>query len=84
MLELHGHQLIGNTASAEGADTFQSANPKTGEALPTVFHEATESEIDRAMSLAAGAFDAFRLKSVEERARFLRHAPTKSRPSASN
>lgn len=71
MLELHGQQLIGNATSAESNDTFQAANPATGESLPTVFHEATESEIDRALTLAAEAFVAFRQTSAEDRARFL-------------
>lgn len=71
MLELHGNHLIGGLPSAESPNTFQSVNPATGEALPTVFHEATEAEIDRAMTLAAAAFDAFRKTPAETRARFL-------------
>jgi len=70
-MELHGQQLIGNTTSAEGGATFNGKNPATGETLEPAFHEATTGEIDRAMTLAAGAFDAFRHQSVEERARFL-------------
>lgn len=71
MLELHGNHLIGGVPSAESQNTFQSVNPATGESLPTVFREATEGEIDRALTQAAAAFDAFRKTSVEERARFL-------------
>ncbi len=71
MLELHGQHLIGRATSAESDDTFQAANPATGESLPTVFHEATPGEIDRALTLAAEAFVAFRQTSPEDRARFL-------------
>ncbi|MCB1061622.1 MAG: aldehyde dehydrogenase (NADP(+)) [Verrucomicrobiae bacterium] len=71
MLELHGNHLIGHQTSAESDQTFQSANPSTGESLPTVFREATDAEIDRALTLAANAFVAFRQTSVEDRARFL-------------
>lgn len=71
MLDLHGHHLIGGDTSAESGNTFQSCNPAIGQELPTVFHEATEAEIDRAMTLAAVAFDAFRKASVEQRAKFL-------------
>ncbi|MCB1228888.1 MAG: aldehyde dehydrogenase (NADP(+)) [Verrucomicrobiae bacterium] len=71
MLELHGHQLIGRGTSGESDDTFQAANPATGDLLPTVFHEASAAEIDRAMTLAAEAFVAFRQTSAEDRARFL-------------
>lgn len=71
MSELHGNHLIGLQQSAESNETFQSVNPATGETLPTVFREATEEEIDRAMVLAAKAFDAFRSTSIEQRASFL-------------
>ncbi len=71
MLELHGKHLIGRDTSAESSLTFQACNPATGETLPTVFREASETEIDRALSLASGAFVAFRQTSVEDRARFL-------------
>lgn len=71
MLELHGQQLIGNEASAEGPDTFHGMNPATGAQLPTAFHEATAGEIDRAMQLAADVFNEYRARSVEDRATFL-------------
>lgn len=71
MPALHGQHLIGNATSAESDDSFQAFNPATGQYLPAWFHEATEAEIDRAMRLAAGAFDAFRHTPAEDRARFL-------------
>lgn len=71
MNELHGQHLIGNQRSAESEDTFQSVNPATAESLPTIYREATAGEIDRAMKLAASAFDEFRSASIEQRAAFL-------------
>ena len=71
MFNLQGRHLIGNATSAESDNTFQGTNPATGQNLPTRFHEATDGEIDRAMQLAAGAFDAFRHTSCADRARFL-------------
>ena len=54
-MNLHGNNLIGNGLSAQSGDTFHGRNPVTGEDLPTAFHEATASEIDRALQLAARA-----------------------------
>ncbi len=71
MTTLHGHQLIGKQTSAESQDTFTGFNPATSEALPTEFHEATAKEIDRAMGLAAKAFDELRHTTAEQRATFL-------------
>ena len=71
MINLHGQQFIGSQTSAESSDTFQGINPATSEALPTQFHEATESEIDKALQLAASAFDEFRSTTPEQRALFL-------------
>ena len=71
MTTLHGHQLIGKQTSAESQDTFTGFNPATSEALPSEFHEASAGEIDRAMGLAAKAFDELRHTTVEQRAAFL-------------
>ncbi len=69
---LHGHHLIGNTRSGDpAADTFQAANPATGEALAPPFREATEAEIDRALTLAEDAFLPYRQLPAEARAQFL-------------
>ncbi len=57
---IHGQQLIAGARSAEGSLTFQATNPATGESLPGEFHEATASEIDRALTAAAEAFETYR------------------------
>ncbi len=51
-MELTGGQLIGNSLAKDGSRTFTGFNPATGEALSTIFHEATGAEIDRAVDLA--------------------------------
>ncbi len=66
-----GHHFLGAERSAAGSQTFQGVNPATGEALPTVFHEATPDEVNRAVGKAAAAFSIFRKKSGVERAAFL-------------
>ncbi len=50
-----GSQLIGDSESAAGAETFRALNPVTGEALDPPFHEATAAEVDAALRLAAEA-----------------------------
>ncbi len=70
-MDLHGQNLIGTRRSSEGADTFHSHNPKTGEELETAFHEATAGEVDRALHLAADAFRPFRASTPATRANFL-------------
>lgn len=66
-----GYHFLGSERSAAGSQTFQGVNPATGEALPTVFHEATPDEVNRAVEKAAAAFLIFRKKSGVEKAVFL-------------
>ncbi|GJM28006.1 MAG: 2,5-dioxovalerate dehydrogenase [Cyclobacteriaceae bacterium] len=70
-MELLGKQYIGNKSTAEGKEVFYGINPRTGEALGTAFHEATEDEINQAIELAETAFKAYTRISVEKRAEFL-------------
>ncbi len=55
-MQLHGKNFIGGTLSAEGEDTFQARNPATCQPLETRFHEARADEINRAVEMAAFAF----------------------------
>ena len=55
-MSLHGKNIIGNSLSAEGTQSFQAINPATGEQLDTLFHNATPAEVDAAVELAEGAF----------------------------
>jgi len=70
-MELTGKQYIGQTSSAEGDDTFTGIDPKTGNPLPGAFHEASESEINRAIELAEEAFASYPQLSADKRAAFL-------------
>jgi len=71
---LHGAHLIAGARSAEGSATLRATNPATGETLPTVFHEATDTEIDRAMRAADAAFESYRQLSGAQIADFLERA----------
>ncbi len=68
---LTGKQLIGNNESADSPDTFHGMNPATGKPLETAYHEATEAEIDRAVTMADEVFGIFRDLLAERRADFL-------------
>ncbi len=67
-----GTQILGYSESATGNNTFQTLNPQTNAPTPWKFSEATQTEIDRAMELAAGAFSVYRDLSGLRRAEFLR------------
>lgn len=70
-MQITGLNLLGSTSSGQGQHTFQASNPSNGELLPTIFHEATSSEVNLAVTLAEAAYPAYRQKSDEERAKFL-------------
>lgn len=70
-MELHGQNIIGNSASAQGLETFTASNPATGSRIETVFYIAVEAEVDRAVDLAAQAFPVYRGLTGEARAAFL-------------
>jgi NADP-dependent aldehyde dehydrogenase len=54
--ELCGQHWINGRWTAAGKDTFDSLNPTTGEALAPQFAEATNDEVDAAVSAARSAF----------------------------
>jgi len=66
-----GKNHIGFTYTATGGKTFTTFNPKLNQANAITFSEATSEEIDAAVELAAGAFDAYKNTSSKERAQFL-------------
>ncbi len=68
---MHGKNILGNSLSSSGSSTFQSTNPATSEKLTTLFHEATEAEINQAVELATQAFDPYRGFTKDQRADFL-------------
>ncbi len=55
-MPLTGKNIIGNSLSADGEQTFQAINPATGETLETAFCNATAEETERALGLAEAAF----------------------------
>ena len=67
-----GAQLIGFSESTSGTETFRTTDPKTGVSTPWYFHEASKTEIDQAMRLAAAAFSPFSSLEGSRRAEFLR------------
>ena len=68
---LEGKNYIGHTLSAEGTKTFKTFNPKLNIENNTVFFEATESEIDKAVKLAIQAFKVYRTIPGKRKAEFL-------------
>src|SRR5215469_9282832 len=73
-MELYGKNLIGGkTVASSNTKTFQGVVAATGEKLSPVFHEATPTEADEAMALAAKAFEEYRRLPAERIAAFLDH-----------
>lgn len=70
-MELTGQQLIGNTFSKKGNESFTGFNPATEEQLSPLFYEATTAEIDQAVELANQAFLMYRKVKGTEKAIFL-------------
>ena len=65
-----GKQIIGFERSGEGTNKIASVNPTTGE-KGSEFYVATATEVDRAVTKAASAFQVYRKKSGREKAAFL-------------
>ncbi|YCM43640.1 aldehyde dehydrogenase (NADP(+)) [Verrucomicrobiaceae bacterium 227] len=72
MITLNGHSFIGNSRGGDTSKTFQATNPATGSSLEPAYHAATETEVSKAVSLAADAFLPYSLISSGKRAEFLR------------
>jgi alpha-ketoglutaric semialdehyde dehydrogenase len=71
-MELHGKSIIGGKAAiSTGASTFSAVAAATGEKLAPVFHEAAPAEADRALELAASAFEDYRRLPPDAIAQFL-------------
>lgn len=67
-----GKNHIGFQLSAEGDSTYQTFNPKTNTENTTLFYEATDAEIEKAVQLGAKAFLKYKNVSGAQRADFLR------------
>ena len=70
--ELTGTSFIGFSRSAGTAPCGQAVNPASGEKLSPQYMTATSEEVEKAMSLAAGAFPAYSNLPGSARAGFLR------------
>jgi len=71
MPNILGHNFIGGTRSASGEPSLKSIDATTGEALPYNFYQATEAEVNAAVSAADAAFVEYRQLSPARRAEFL-------------
>jgi NADP-dependent aldehyde dehydrogenase len=69
-MELTGKNMIGSELSGKG-QTFYAENPSTKETLHPAFFEAGQTEVNAAITKAAQAFQLYRSKSGEEKAKFL-------------
>ena len=68
---MHGRNFIGFEHSSSGGSTYRAYDPKAGEAIEPEFHEATQSELERAMDLADKAAVRLRRLGSQEVADFL-------------
>lgn len=66
-----GKNHIGNQLSAEGSKTFKTFDPISNTENSSIHYEASQEEIEKAVSLASSAFKEFRSISGERKATFL-------------
>ncbi len=66
-----GKNYIGNTLAAEGQRTYKTFNPLLNIENDTHFIEATNKEIDEAVTLAQSAYFRYNQKTGQEKAAFL-------------
>jgi NADP-dependent aldehyde dehydrogenase len=70
-MELHGGNLIAGAVSSRGESRFRAADPASGKELDPAFHEATDGEVDLALTAAGAAFPEYRSRTAAEIGRFL-------------
>jgi alpha-ketoglutaric semialdehyde dehydrogenase len=71
---LTGEHFIGKHRSREAGGSFSGVDPTTGTTLEPVYGDATDNEVQTAVTLAQSAFTEYRDTSVQQRARFLEAA----------
>ena len=69
---IKGLNYIGEDGSAKGTTVFSTFNPKSNQATAWKFHEATDSEIEEAVTLASEAFQSYKDFAGSKKATFLR------------
>jgi alpha-ketoglutaric semialdehyde dehydrogenase len=72
MMKIAGTMLIGSSEVMGTKRILRSFNPAVGTPLEPPFGGGGDREVERACSLAAGAFDSFRETTLTARAHFLR------------
>ena len=70
-MTLHGRSIIAGQLSNTAGRTFQPVSPLDSGKLDPRFHEANESDVDRALLHAEEAFAIYRTVGGERRAEFL-------------
>lgn len=70
-MAVHGLSLIAGGTGRPGPHTFRAINPASGEALAPEFTEAAPGEIVAALDAAMEAFEDYRTRPPEKRARLL-------------
>ncbi len=68
---LQGKSLLAGRTGATGGTVFRAINPATSESLAPDFHEASMTEVDAALQAAAAAFQDYRARPAETRAKLL-------------
>ena len=68
---LQGKSLLAGRTGATGGTIFRAINPATSETLAPDFHEASLVEVDAALQAAAAAFEDYRARPPETRAKLL-------------
>ena len=71
MKNLTGQNFIGQAKSSNGSAVFYAENPENKHPLEPLFHEATDEEVDMAITKAEEAFSIYKNKSGLEKAKFL-------------
>jgi NADP-dependent aldehyde dehydrogenase len=71
MMTLSGDLLIGGANVRGAAATFAAINPANGSPMEPSFAGATREQVEKATTLAWGAFPVYKETSLEDRARFL-------------
>ncbi|SFW65565.1 NADP-dependent aldehyde dehydrogenase [Sinomicrobium oceani] len=66
-----GKNYIGAELSAKGQVTYKTVNPETNTENKTVFYEATDEEVNKAVNLAVKAFRTYKNTSDKDKATFL-------------
>lgn len=72
-MEISGKQIIEGKYTAAGNDTFESIRAATLQPMGYTFHEATDEEINEAVSAASKAFPLLKKTDHNDRAAFLRN-----------